>query len=107
MFARVTTVQIAAQRRAHEPTTVDESLEMWRRSVAEVKRSRQGFVEALVLLDRAHDRVRTITLWETDEDMRSIEADGLYTALTHEFADAISEPPVIEHFEVGMRLTRE
>ncbi len=107
MFARMTTVRIADSPRAHEPGSVDESLEMWRRSVAEVKRKRQGFVEAFVLLDREANRVRTVTLWESDEDMRSVEAEGLLQTLTHEFADAITEAPVVEHFEVGMRLQRE
>ena len=106
MFARVTTVRIADEPRAHEPASVDESLDLWRESVAEVKRQRPGFVEGLVLLDREGNRVRTITIWETEADMRSVEAEGLLSKLTHEFADAISEPPLVEHFEIGLRVGR-
>ena len=101
MFARVTKVQVFKEKRPFEPATVDEALAMWKDKVAHVKAAQKGFAEALFLMNQDHRTVMTVTLWETEDDLRSVEASGLYSTLLNAFSDVPAQKPVKEYYQVG------
>lgn len=68
--------------------------------VADEISSRKGFVEATLLVCRHTNRIIQIGLWQTEEDMMSIEKDGVYDNLVGKICDVIVHQPEKEYFEI-------
>ncbi len=100
MHARVTTVTITGEKRPFEPDTVDKALGLWDMQVADEISTRKGFVQATLLVCRDTNKIIQIGLWETEEDMMSIEKDGVYDNLVGKFCDIIVHQPKKEYFEI-------
>ena len=100
MYARVTTVTIAGEKRPLNPGSIEEALSLWDAQVADEISSRKGFVEATLLVCRHTNRIIQIGLWQTEEDMMSIEKDGVYDNLVGKFCDVIVHQPEKEYFEI-------
>ena len=100
MYARVTTVTIAGEKRPLNPGSIEEALILWDAQVADEISSRKGFVEATLLVCRQTNKIIQIGLWETEEDMMGIETDGVYDNLVGKFCDIIVHQPQKEYFEI-------
>lgn len=94
MNARVTTAHIRSDR-------FEEAISIVRESVAPVVREQQGARGMLLLTDPDTGKGVTITLWETEEDMRAGEASGYVQEQYGKLAGVLAAPPEPEHFEVS------
>jgi len=92
MYARVTTFKI-------RPNKWDALAED--RGDAEQLAVQQGFKGLYFLQHREAGKVISITLWETEEDMKAQEASGWYQEALERWEDTYAGPPVTEHYEVG------
>ncbi len=100
MHARVTTVTITGEQRPLQPWSIDEAISLWDKLVADELSSRKGSVEATLLVCRHTNKIMQIGLWQTEEDMMSIEKDGVYENLVGKFCDIIVQQPQKEYFEL-------
>ncbi len=98
MHARITTAQIKAGK-------MEDTLAIWRDSVAPIAKEQKGFTGAFVLIDRATDKAMSIALWQTEDDMEALEISGLYHEILAKFGDVLDGPPTREYYEVGLTVT--
>lgn len=97
MHARVTTAHV-------QPGKMDDSLAIWRDTVPPVVKAQSGFKGALFLIDRNTGKGMSVTLWETEADLKAVEASGVYHEVIAKFADVLAGPPVREQYEVGVQV---
>ncbi len=96
MYARVT----------HTVTRPDfrqQGLEIFRDSVVPAAQQQKGYKGSLLLNDWDTGKAISITLWETEEDLKACEASGYYQEQLAKYKDAFTAPPVREQYEVGVR----
>ena len=93
MFARVTRSQIL-------PGKFDEAIRINQDSVAPAAKQQKGFRGMYGLSDRNTGTGITISLWETEADMKACEASGYYQQQLAKFKDFFAAPPVREEYEV-------
>lgn len=97
MHARVTSVQI-------QPDKMDEVLSIWRESVLPAAKPLQGFKGALLLNNRETGKGMSLTLWETEADMKAVESSGVFQQMLAKFTPHFAGQPVVEHYEVGLQV---
>jgi heme-degrading monooxygenase HmoA len=93
VFARVQTFHQPAEK-------LDELTTLAREQVAAA--SPAGLSGYYFLIDRDHGKALLISLWETEEDLRRLEAANA-AARAHVKAEAGLEPPLAEVFEVALQ----
>jgi heme-degrading monooxygenase HmoA len=95
MFARVSTFQGPPDRTA-------EGIRVAREQILPVARLQDGFLGILLLFDRESGRSLSVTLWESEEEMKASE-DAALRART-ESAEAAGEIIVgVERYEVVLQ----
>jgi len=95
MFARVSTFQ-------GPPDQTAEGIRVAREQILPVARLQDGFKGIYLLFDRESGRSLSITLWETEEDMRASE-EAARRART-ESAEVAGETIVgVERYEVALQ----
>ena len=95
MFARVSTFQ-------GQPDQTAEGIKVAREQILPAARLQDGFRGIYLLFDRESGRSLSITLWETEEDMKASE-DAALRART-ESAEAAGEVIVgVERYEVALK----
>ncbi len=97
MYARVTTFQVEVSR-------LDEALEMTRSSILPVMQQQQGFKGVLTLVDRQTGKSKSVTLWETEEDLKAGESSGYYQQQVGRLASFVTAPPTREVYEATLEL---
>ena len=97
MYARVTTFQI-------EPAKLDEALEVSRSSILPAMKQQQGFKGVLTLLDRQTGKATSITLWDTEADLKAGESGGYYQQQVSKLASFVAAPPAREAYEATLDL---
>jgi heme-degrading monooxygenase HmoA len=95
MFARVT---IATSL----PGKADEVLRIERDSIVPACQTQKGFKGLYMLNDAKTMKGLTITLWETEADMRAAEASGFYQQQVAKVKDVLAATPVKEEYEVRL-----
>jgi heme-degrading monooxygenase HmoA len=90
MQARVLTVQI-------QPSKVDHMIDEYQR-YADTLRQQKGFQGARQLVDRAANKLVSITFWETQADLEA--SDGVNQRRAPDFASIFLGPPEREAYEV-------
>jgi heme-degrading monooxygenase HmoA len=93
MYARV----IAAQ---HQPGKVDEALQIYRESILPPLKQQAGFKGVLGLLERRTNKAMTISLWETEADMKVIETSDFFQAQMAKLVPLFAGTPTIETYEI-------
>jgi len=95
MYARVTTIQ-------GPPASVDESIIVTREKALPQARQIQGFKGALSLVDRTTGKGLTITLWESEESLRT--SDEAASQIRSDAVSAISGAEIVsvERYEVAI-----
>ena len=71
MHAQVSSVTL-------KPGKADDWLAITRDSILPAAKKRQGFVNAIILIDREKNRGIGISFWETAEDADAIATSGFY-----------------------------
>ncbi|MBA7605438.1 hypothetical protein ES703_12569 [subsurface metagenome] len=79
---------------------VDEGINLVRDSVAPAAKQQQGFKGILSLADRNTGKGISITMWETEADMKAGEASGYLQEQIAKFSAIFAAPPTTEHYEV-------
>lgn len=96
MNARATIVQIL-------PGKIDEAIAIYRDSVVPAAKQQKGCKGLYLLTDRNTGKGISITLWETETDMRAGESSGYVQQQLAKFKDIFRGQPVPEAYEVGVQ----
>jgi heme-degrading monooxygenase HmoA len=95
VFARVT---IATSL----PGKQDDVLRIERDSIVPACKQQEGFKGLYLLRDHKTNKGLTISLWETEADMKAAEASGFYQQQVAKMKDVVAAPPVREEYEVSL-----
>jgi heme-degrading monooxygenase HmoA len=95
MFARVTIA-------TGLPGKAEDLLRIERDSIVPACKTQKGFKGLYLLHDPKTQKGMTITLWESDADMRAAELSGFYQQQVAKVKDVIGGPPVREEYEVSL-----
>ena len=96
MQARVVNVQV-------QPNRKDEAIALYRDSIEPAASQQKGYKGALLLTDPNSGKAISITLWETEADMKAGEASGYFQQQLASFGAMFAAPPVTEHYEVSVQ----
>ena len=96
MYARTTVIQ-------GRPETMDQATRIFSESVIPAAQQQKGFRGALFLTDPASGKGMSITLWETEEDLRAGEGSGYFREQIARFAPLLAGPPTRELFVVAAK----
>ena len=95
MFARVSTFQ-------GQPDQTAEGIRIAREQILPAARLQDGFKGIYLLFDRESGRSLSITLWETEEDMKASEEAA--SRVRTESAEAAGETIIgVERYEVALQ----
>ncbi len=98
MHARVVTLQIRSDK-------VPEAVHIFRESVIPAAEKQQGFKGGLLLVDAAAGKGLSLTMWETEAEMRATETGGYLAEQIDKFAALLAAPLIRETFEVRYLFT--
>ncbi len=93
MYARVLTVQL-------QPGKKEEAIQIYRDSTVPSAKQLPGFKNALFLTDDTTGKGISITLWETEAELKSSETSGWLEEQSAKFAPLFTAQPVREVYEV-------
>lgn len=94
MHARTTVMQ-------GRPETMDEAAKIFSGSVIPAARQQKGFKGALFLTDPATGKGMSVTLWETEEDLKAGESSGYFKEQIAKFGPLLVGPPTRDVFVVA------
>ncbi len=97
MHARVVTVQV-------QPGKIEETIRIYRDSVAPAAKQQKGFKGAFLLTDPNTGKGISVTLWETEADLKAGEASGYYQEQIAKFGAVFAAPPAREAYEVSLQV---
>lgn len=95
MHARVVTVQI-------RPGKLQGAIGIYRDVVAPVLEQLPGFAGGRLLTDAATGKGLMLTLWESEADLRALEASGWFQEEVARFQAVLCAPPSREDYEVSV-----
>ena len=84
------------------PGKTDDVLRIERDSIVPACKQQKGFKGLYLLHDHKANKGLTITLWETEADMRAAEVSGFYQQQVAKVKDVLAAPPVREEYEVSL-----
>lgn len=97
MHARVVTGQF-------EPDKIEEAIRIYRDSIMPVTKQQKGFKGAIFLTDTNTRKSLSITLWETEDDLKAGMTSGYYRDQSGKLADIQEISPDMEHFKVSVQV---
>lgn len=100
MYARAITFQ-------YQPGTLDQALDILRRTVVPELQQLPGFKGATNLVDRDTDKVLGITYWQTAEDLHNSGASIMHPLIQERLAKVavfFAAAPTAENYEVSDQL---
>lgn len=95
MHARVVTVQI-------RPGKLPGAVQIYRDSVAPALAGLPGFAGGRLLTDPITGKGLMLTLWESEADLRALEASGWFQEEVARFQAVLGAPPSREDYEVSV-----
>ena len=84
------------------PGKQEELLRIERDSIVPACKQQKGFKGLYLLHDPKTNKGLTITLWETEADMKAAEVSGFYQQQVAKVKDVLAAPPVREEYEVSL-----
>lgn len=97
MLARVTVIQ-------GRPDTMTEATKIFDESVVPAAKQQKGFSGALFLSDPATGKGMSITMWETEDDLKAGENSGYFKEQVAKFAPLLAGPPARDVFVVASKV---
>jgi len=94
MYARTVAMQ-------GRPETVDEARKIFSESVIPAAKQQKGFKGALYLIDPNTGKGMSVTLWETEADLKAGEGSGYLQEQIAKFGPLLAGPPTREVFVVA------
>lgn len=98
MYARVITAQI-------KPSKIDEFAAIYRDVVVPAAKELGGSKGIFLLTDEVLGKFISISLWETEEELRAHERSGYVRARLAEVVETLASPIVLETYEVSAQET--
>ncbi|HJT55376.1 MAG TPA: antibiotic biosynthesis monooxygenase [Ktedonobacteraceae bacterium] len=95
MYARVTTFEL-------NPGKIDEALEVARTDLVPVMKQQPGFKAVLTLVDREAAKAISVSLWETEDDLKAGESSGYYQQQVSRLASFVMAAPNRETYEATL-----
>jgi heme-degrading monooxygenase HmoA len=89
MYARTTVMQ-------GRPDTMDAAAKIFAESVIPAAKQQHGFNGAYFLADPASGKGMSITLWETEADLKAGESSGYFKEQIAKFSPLLAGPPTRE-----------
>ena len=83
------------------PINMEEAVRIYRGSVVPAAKEERGFRGALMLVDPYTGEAVSMSLWESEEDMRASEASGFYHRKLDQLDGLFISTPVRKHYEVS------
>jgi len=96
MHARVVTVKSQVDK-------MKDGIKIYTDSVLPAARQQKGFKGLILLTDSKTGKSITMTLWDTEADMVTGESSGYFKEQIGKFMQILTEPPVMEHYEVSVQ----
>ncbi len=96
MRARVTNLRL-------DPNMADAGIELLERELLPKLKGQKGFGGFLALTN-AERKAVTVSLWETEADMKATESTGWYQEQVAKAAPLFSSEPELEHYAVRVNL---
>lgn len=97
MYARTTVMQ-------GQPQTMAQAAQIFSESVIPAAQQQQGFRGALFLTDPATGKGMSVTLWETEEDLKAGESSGYFKEQIAKFGPLLVGPPTREVLLVAAKV---
>ncbi len=97
MFARLTTTK-------PRPDHLDDAVRNFRERVIPESEKLKGFKGSLVLVDRKASKLLSITLWESEGDMKASEQRASQVRAQAVEDVGLGDTPTVEHLEVVMHM---
>ena len=95
MNARVVTFQL-------HPGKTEEAVRIYRDSIVPAAKQQQGFKGARLLTDSNTGKGISISLWETEADLKAGETSGYYQEQIAKLGQVLAFPPTREGYEVNV-----
>ena len=86
-----------------KPGRMDEGVSIYRDSIVPAGKEQKGFKGALFLTDSKTNKAISISLWETEDDMKRGEASGYLQEQVDKLAPTFDTPSVPETYEVRVQ----
>ena len=96
MNARVVLGQVQVDKR-------NEAIDVYRDSVVPAAREQKGFQNAMLLTDPETGKFISVTMWDSEADMKAGETSGYYQEQLGKIAALFAGPPTMEHYEVSVQ----
>ena len=97
MHARVVSMEVL-------PMNVEEAVRIYRGSVVSGATAERGFKGAPLLTDQYTDEGVSLSLWESEDDMRASEASGFYHRKLDQLDALFVSTPIRKHYEVSVQV---
>ena len=94
MYARTTVMQ-------GQPGTMTEAAKIFNESVIPVAKQQKGFKGDLFLTEPSTGKGMSVTLWETEEDLKAGESSGYFKEQIAKFGPLLAGPPTRDVFVVS------
>ncbi len=97
MYARITTLPV-------EPGQLEAAIKLIQGSIAPVLQQQAGFKGWYLLTDAAKNKIMSITLWETEAELRAGQFSPAYQEQIAKLSSLAAGPPAVEQYEVSHTL---
>lgn len=95
MHARMVTAQV-------QPDTLDQVITIFREAILPAAQQQKGFVGARLFVDRATNKGRVVSRWQSEADLLAGEASGYYQEQLARVLPFFATPPTREIFEIAV-----
>ncbi len=92
MYARVTTFEL-------NPGKIEEALAVAHNDIVPVMKQQPGSKGVLILVDREASKAISVSLWETEDDLKAGESSGYYQEQSSKLAPFVMAAPNRETYE--------
>lgn len=94
MYARITSVPI-------QPGKTEAAIKLIQDSVAPVLQHQAGFKGWYLLTDSVKNKIMSITLWETEADLKEGQFSPAYQEQIAKLSSLAAGPPAIEQYNIS------
>jgi heme-degrading monooxygenase HmoA len=96
MYVRVTIDPV-------QPGKMDAAIKIERDSILPAAKTEKGFKGLYFLTNRQTGKGMTISMWDTEADMKAAEKSGYYREQIAKLLPLVSGPTIKEHYEVSVQ----
>jgi heme-degrading monooxygenase HmoA len=95
MYARVVAIQV-------KPGMLQKAIQTFQESIVPAAKSQKGFKNIYLLTDSHADKATSVSIWESEADLRESEASGYYQEQIAKVSEFLIAPPSRDLLEVSV-----